>query len=113
MCTLLAIMGKKINMIGRHNREKPMTTKKVLITTAHRGVFAGEIAAKQDLTAKAMPLKNARMAIYWGTDRGLMQLCETGPTAKSKISAPADIPMLFDITAIFTITPEAWRKWTA
>ena len=23
----------------------------------------------------------------------------------------ADIPMLFDITAIFAITPEAWGNW--
>lgn len=90
-----------------------MKTKRVLITTAHRGVFAGEIPASQDLTAKAMPLKNARMAIYWGTTRGLMELCETGPTAKSKISAPADIPILHDITAVFAITDAAWLKWTA
>lgn len=88
-------------------------TKKVLITTEHRGVFAGEIPEAQDLSAKAMPLMNARMAIYWGTERGLMELCETGPTRTSKISAPADIPMLHDITAVFSITPEAWAKWTA
>ena len=85
--------------------------KQVLITTAHRGVFAGEIPATQDLTAKAMPLKNARMAIYFGTSRGLMELCETGPTSSSKISAPADVPMLHDITAVFAITAEAWAKW--
>lgn len=85
--------------------------KQVLITTQHRGVFAGEIPDGQDLTAKAMPLKNARMAIIWGTTRGIMELCETGPTSRSKISAPADIPMLHDITAIFAITPEASAKW--
>lgn len=87
--------------------------KQVLVTTAHRGVFAGEIADDQDLSAKAMPLENARMAIYWGTTRGVMELCETGPTKSSKISAPADIPMLHDITAIFTISEEAWAKWIA
>lgn len=86
--------------------------KQVLITTAHRGVFAGEIADDQDIAAKAMPLTNARMAIYWGTTNGVMELCDTGPTSKSKISAPADIPMLHDITAVFAITPEAWAKWT-
>lgn len=85
--------------------------KQVLVTTAHRGVFAGEIPDEQDISAKAMPLHNARMAIYWGTTRGVMQLCETGPTGNSKISAAADIPMLHDITAIFAITPEAWAKW--
>tara|TARA_R110000868_G_scaffold32613_10_gene118734 strand:+ start:3754 stop:4023 length:270 start_codon:yes stop_codon:yes gene_type:complete len=85
--------------------------KQVLVTTAHRGVFAGEIPDDQDMDAKAMPLKSAKMAIYWGTTKGVMQLCATGPTGNSKISAPADIPMLHDITAIFAITPEAWEKW--
>lgn len=87
--------------------------KNVLVTTAHSGVFAGQIDDDQDLLAKAMPLYNARMAIYWGTTDGVMQLAATGPTTKSKISAVADIPMLHDITAIFAITDEAWQKWTA
>lgn len=87
--------------------------KQVLITTAHRGVFAGEIDDDQDISAKAMPLKNARMAIYWGTTKGVMELCDSGPTKTSKISAPADIPMLHDITAVFDIKAEAWTKWQA
>lgn len=86
---------------------------KALITTQHRGVFAGEIDDGQDLGAKAMPVKGARMAIRFGTTRGLLQLAETGPTPQSKISAPADIPMLHDITAIFAITDDAWAKWQA
>lgn len=86
--------------------------KRVLVTTAHRGVFAGEIADDQDLSVKAMPLANARMAIRFGTTRGFMQLAETGPTSQSKISAPADIPMLHDITALFAISDEAWAAWT-
>ena len=85
--------------------------KQVLVTTAHRGVFAGQIDDEQDVAAKAMPLKNARMAIYWGTSKGVMQLAESGPTSSSKISAAADIPMLHDITALFSITDEAWAKW--
>ena len=83
----------------------------VVVTTVHRGVFCGELPDDQDISAKAMPLHNARMAIYWGTTRGVMELAETGPTDKSRISARADIPMLHDITAIFAVTPEAWNKW--
>ena len=83
----------------------------VLVTTKHRGVFAGLVPADQDLAAPTMALKSARMAIYWGTTRGLMELCATGPTSKSKISAPADIPVLHDITAVMSITPVAWAKW--
>ena len=83
----------------------------VLVTTQHRGVFAGLVPDDQDMTVRSMPLTEARMAIYWGTTRGVMELAETGPTNKSRISAKADIPMLNDITAIFAVTPEAWSKW--
>ena len=41
----------------------------------------------------------------------VMELAEVGPNQKSKISAKADIPMLHDITAVFTVTAEAWEKW--
>ena len=87
--------------------------KPYLITTEHRGVFAGLLADDADLEAKNLSLKDARMAIYFGTTRGLMELCETGPTSKSRISAPADIPVLHDVTGVFKITPEAWEKWIA
>lgn len=86
---------------------------KALITTKHRGVFAGEIAETQDLAATAMPLANARMAIRFGTTGGVMELANTGPTGVSKIGAPADIAMLHDITGVFAITDEAWDKWQA
>jgi len=85
--------------------------KPVMITTKHKGVFAGLITDDQDINAPSMPLKSAKMAIYFGTDRGVMQLACTGPTADSRISAPADIPALHDITAVFAITPEAWSVW--
>lgn len=93
------------------SKTQSTTLTPVLVTTAHRGVFAGLIPADQDLAAKAMPLKSAKMAIYWGTTKGVMELAETGPTHKSKISAAADIPMLHDITAIFAISDAAWAKW--
>lgn len=86
---------------------------KVLVTTKHRGVFAGVLEDGQDLAATSMPMKGARMAIYFGTTRGLLELAETGPTSKSRISAPADIPMLHDVTTVFSITDEAWAKWQA
>ena len=85
----------------------------VLVTTQHRGVFAGFIADDQDMNARSMPLKDAKMAIYWGTTRGVMELCKEGPNGRSKISLPADIPVLHDITAIFDISPEASRNWQA
>ena len=85
--------------------------KPVLVTTKHKGVFAGMVADDQDLNALTMPLKAARMAIYWGTTKGLFELAHTGPTKNSKISAPADIAALHDITAVIDITLEAWEAW--
>jgi hypothetical protein len=85
--------------------------KKVLVTTKHRGVFAGLISPSQDLLATSMPLMAAKMAIRWRTSRGVMELAESGPNEKSLISAQADIPMLHDITAVFSITEGAWEKW--
>lgn len=84
-----------------------------MVTTAHRGVFAGLIPADTDLSQKTLSLKSARMAIAWGTTKGVMQLCDTGPTSNSRISAPADIPVLHDITGVFSITEKAWAKWVA
>lgn len=88
-----------------------MNMKPVLVTTAIKGVFAGLIPVDQDMTARSMPLKSAKMAIYWGTTKGFMQLAVTGPTETSRISAEADIPMLHDITALCEITDEAWAAW--
>lgn len=87
--------------------------KPVLITTQHRGVFAGLVPDDQDHTAQTVVLDSCRMAIYWGTTNGVLQLAETGPTEKSRIGAPADNVGLRDVTMIADITPEAWALWTA
>lgn len=86
--------------------------KPVLITTEHRGVFFGFLPKDTDLTQRTLTdIKGARMAIYWGTERGVMQLAESGPTNKSRISAPATIDVLHDITGVFSVTEEATKKW--
>lgn len=83
----------------------------VLVTTEYKGVFVGLVPDNQDMDARSFPLMQARMAIRWGTSKGVMQLAESGPTSSSLISAKADIPALHGITAVFSITPEAWEKW--
>lgn len=86
--------------------------KPYLITTQHRGVFAG-LVDPDTITQPTLDVTQARMAIYWGTTRGVMELADTGPTPKSRISAPADIPVLHNITAVMVITERAWAKWLA
>lgn len=81
----------------------------VIVCTEYKGVFWGYA---EDTSGDTIALKGARMAIYWGTTRGVMELAETGPTPSSKISARADIEVR-KITAVFEVSPEAAAKWEA
>ena len=86
----------------------------ILVTTAHRGVWFAQVPQDKDLTTESLTdLQNCRMAIYWGTTKGLQQLCDTGPTESSKISAPADILVLHKITGVFAVTDKAAEAWMA
>lgn len=84
--------------------------KAILVTTQHRGVFFGLVPDKQKLTERSMRLESARMAIYWGTTKGVAQLAETGPTSSSKIGAPATVTV-HDITAVWEVTEKALAQW--
>jgi Domain of unknown function (DUF6948) len=81
----------------------------VIVCTEYKGVFFGYAT---NTSGDVIHLKNARMAIYWGTTRGVMQLAETGPTPASKISAKADIEVR-KITAVFEVSPDAIKAWEA
>jgi hypothetical protein len=81
----------------------------VIVCTEHRGVFFGYA---EDTAGDVIQLKRARMAIYFGTQRGVMQLAETGPTGSSKISARADLEVR-KITAVMEVTPPAVEAWEA
>ena len=80
----------------------------VIVCTQWKGVFFGHA---EDTSGAVVHLTGAKMAIYWGTTKGVMQLAHTGPTAKSRISAPADIE-LRGVTAVFEVTQEAADKWS-
>lgn len=86
---------------------KKSSERAVIVCTEHKGVFFGYA---EDTTGQTINLNRARMAIYFGTTRGVMELAETGPTSKSKISARADIEIR-RITAVFEVTEEAKAKW--
>ncbi len=88
--------------------------KNVLITTQHRGVFFAQIDETADLTARTLTnLKNCRMAIYWNTKRGVTELANEGPNSGSRIGAPADVDVMHDVTAVFSVTDKAAEKWNA
>lgn len=90
--------------VTKTNKERP-----VIVCTEFRGVFFGYA---KDTSNGAIALRSARMAIYWGTTRGVMELAETGPTTKSKISARADIEVR-KVTAVFEVAPLAVAAWEA
>lgn len=83
----------------------------VIVCTEHRGVFFG-YATGDTIGVDPIMLRGARMAIYFGTTRGVMELAETGPTSKSRISARADIEVR-KITSVFEVTDEAAKAWEA
>lgn len=85
-----------------------ITPRAVIVCTQHRGVFYGITTAKPG--DEIIHLTGARMAISFGTTRGVMELAETGPTSRSKISARADIEVR-DVTAVFDVTVAAASAW--
>lgn len=91
-------------------KTKPETQERpVIVCTKHRGVFFGYAL---DTNGERIKLRRARMAIYFGTTRGVMELAETGPTPKSRISARADLDVP-DITLVMEVTQQAAEKWEA
>ena len=88
--------------------------KNILVTTAKKGVWFCQVDETMDLTTTTLQsLKNCRMAIYFGTTKGIHQLCDTGPTDSSKISSKADLIVLHEVTAVFSVTDKAAEKWNS
>ena len=85
----------------------------VLITTKHRGVFGGFVPEDQDMTAKTMNVSGMRCAIRWDTQGGFLELANKGPGKAGRIGQPADCHALHDITGVWSITDEAWKRWEA
>ena len=86
---------------------KKTASRPVIVCTEHRGVFFGYA---DDTSGNTIKLERARMAIRFGTTRGLVELAETGPTNSSKVSARADVDIR-KVTAVFEVTPAAVEKW--
>lgn len=83
------------------------TDRPVIICTEYKGVFFGYAG---DTSGDVVKLRRARMAIRWGTTRGIMELAEVGPNRNSKISARADLD-LRKVTTVMEVTPAAAAAW--
>ena len=84
----------------------------VIVTTAHRGVFFGELA--DDKGKESVVLDRARNIIRWSGRRGFLGLATYGPEKESAIGATANRILLYDITGVADCTVEAveaFRRW--
>ena len=85
-----------------------MKRKFVVVTTIHRGVFAGELVEESKDFAI---LTNARCAIKWATKGGFFELAQKGPNTDSQIGDMVDEVKLYDITSVIKCTEEAEKAW--
>lgn len=84
------------------------TERHVLVTTTHRGVFAGYAT---DTDGAIIKLRAARNCLYWPTEqKGFLGLAAMGPVSGTRIGPAADIE-LRDITSVAACTPEATVAW--
>lgn len=80
----------------------------VLVTTSHRGVFAGFAT---ETNSKTINLRAARNCLYWPSSvGGFVGLASSGPNAQTKIGPACDM-VLHDVTAVLKCTPEAELAW--
>lgn len=84
---------------------------KCIVTTKHGGVFYGE--ADGPIEGDRIEMKSVRMLIYWGTTRGLLQLADSGPTDKTRMSSVCPSATILSVTAVFRVSMAAEAQFAA
>jgi hypothetical protein len=85
----------------------------VVVTTAHRGVFAGVVVSWEPEHKRAV-LRDARNCLYWSADvKGVVGLVAQGPSAGCRIGPAAPQIELLDVTAVLDCTAQARARWEA
>lgn len=91
--------------------KKPVVkSRPVLLATNDNGSRSILFGYAEETNGDRVHLKRARMAIYWGTTKGVMQLAETGPTSSSKISARADLEAR-NVVCVMEVSEAAAKAW--
>lgn len=84
----------------------------VVVTTQHRGVFAGVLTGKKD--EKTVTLADAQMCVYWSADvQGVLGLATSGPSKTCKVTRQVPQIVLQDVTSVIDCTKEAEEAWRA
>lgn len=87
------------------------TSRHVVVTTQHRGVFFGCLESESD-GGKTVTLTGAQMCVYWSEDvRGVLGLAAGGPTRGCRVTAPVPRLRLSDVTAVMDAAAEAVTAW--
>jgi hypothetical protein len=77
-----------------------------LVTTAHRGVFAGYLVGEPN--KEKVMLKQCRNVLRWSqTERGFLGLAHSGPGKECRVGPAAPESTLYDITSCTVVTDEA------
>ena len=88
-----------------------MSNPKVVVTTAQRGVFFGELAEDDGET---VTLVNARNCVYWAVEtRGFLGLAAHGPKGACRIGPAAPKIVLMGVTCVASCSDEAIKAWEA
>ena len=79
-----------------------MIGRRVIVTTSHRGVFFGTLAADG---GDSVTLQDARNILRWGPDtRGFLGLAATGPSPDSRVGPAVPELSLRGITSVTRCT---------
>lgn len=101
----LGVCGNSPTITSKH-QERP-----VIVCTDKRGVVFGYT---DDISARPIVLKRARMCLYWSSDvGGVFGLAEKGPSASSKVSATLPEITLEGVTAVMSVDDAAENAWLA
>lgn len=83
--------------------------KYLIVTTSHRGVFAGY---GQPTDNKTIRLTEARMCVFWAADvKGVVGLASDGPSSGCKIGPAAPAITLQDVTSVMEASKKAEDAW--
>lgn len=92
------------------------SSKPVLVTTAHRGVFYGFTTEEPEsiVERKIATLQNARNVVYWPVENnGFLGLASYGPKAGARVGPPAPSLTINDVTSCAECAPDTITVWEA
>lgn len=91
------------------NKNKPIH---LLVTTVHKGVFAGWGKPKLGL-GDTITLTQTKMCIYWSAGcKGVLGLAVVGPIPGCKISPAVESIILTGVTSVSELSQAASIQWT-